>query len=78
MQTRLESAIEAVLNVGSGMLVAWIMTLTVLPGIYGYDVDPREGFEITCIFTVVSVLRSYLWRRFFNGRLKKGFLNGER
>ena len=68
MQTRLISLIEAMLNTASGFIISWIMTFTVIP-LFGYNVTISEGFGITVIYTVVSLVRSYLWRRYFNGIL---------
>tara|TARA_B100000315_G_scaffold135684_1_gene124993 strand:- start:163 stop:363 length:201 start_codon:yes stop_codon:yes gene_type:complete len=56
---------ETALNVGSGFLIAWIMTITVLP-LFGLNATINESFQITLIYTLVSVLRGYLWRRYFN------------
>ncbi len=70
MQTRWESLIEGCLNTASGFIIAWILTLTVLP-LFGYQVSVGKGFWITVIFTVVSVIRNYVWRRYFNGKLKR-------
>ena len=65
MQSKRESLIEIGLNVGSGFLIAWVMTITVLP-LFGLNATINESFQITLIFTLVSVLRGYLWRRYFN------------
>ena len=65
MQSEKESLIEIGLNVGSGFLIAWVMTITVLP-LFGLNATINESFQITLIFTLVSVLRGYLWRRYFN------------
>ena len=65
MQSKRESLVEIALNVGSGFLVAWIMTITVLP-LFSLNATVSESFQITLIFTLVSVLRGYLWRRYFN------------
>ncbi len=65
MQSKRESLIEIGLNVGSGFLVAWVMTLTVLP-LFGLNTTINESFQITLIYTLVSVFRGYLWRRYFN------------
>tara|TARA_B100000315_G_scaffold252617_1_gene289742 strand:+ start:530 stop:754 length:225 start_codon:yes stop_codon:yes gene_type:complete len=65
MQSKRESLIEIGLNVGSGFLIAWFMTITVLP-LFGLNATINESFQITLIFTLVSVLRGYLWRRYFN------------
>ena len=67
-QTKLESAIEVFFNYASGFLIAYLTyAFIVLP-------DPwlkNSPFWVTTLFTVVSVIRSFLWRRFFNAGLHK-------
>lgn len=65
-QSKLESKIEVTANYVSGFLLAWF-TWTLLregPMEWGW-LTTENGFAITCVFTVVSVTRSYYWRRFF-------------
>lgn len=66
MQTRLESFIEAWANVIVGYLVAVAANYWLLP-LWGYQVTPRASFEIGLAFTGVSLVRSYIIRRWFNG-----------
>ena len=75
MQTRLQSLIEVAANVASGFVVAWLTGLWVYP-LLGYHVSAGTNTTITVIFTVVSVVRSYLWRRWFNYR-HRGAGDGE-
>lgn len=65
-QSKLESRIEIGANYVSGFLLAWLTwTLLVLgPLTWGWIVV-ENGFAITMVFTVVSIIRSYYWRRFF-------------
>ena len=65
MQSHWESFLETALNTASGFAISWLMTSWVLP-LYGFPVTASQGFQITCIFTVISIFRSYLWRRTFN------------
>jgi len=65
MQSKRESLIEIGLNVGSGFMIAWVMTITVLP-LFGLHTTINESFQITVIFTFASIIRGYLWRRYFN------------
>ena len=64
-QTRVASAVEAIANVATGFVVALLVSYVVYP-MYGWA--PTEGtiLQLTIIFTTTSVIRSYLWRRFFN------------
>jgi len=53
--------------VGSGFFLDIIIQLTIFPF---FDLHPTifENFQIALIFTMVSMTRSALWRRFFRKR----------
>ena len=55
---------ESVIDVGSGFFLAIIIQLTIFPL---FDLHPTifENFQIALIFTMVSMTRSALWRRYF-------------
>ena len=77
-QTRLGSLIEAIVNVVIGFLINWIANLLILP-LFGFDVTPAQAFHMGLLFTVISVVRSYVIRRWFNHRLHRaveGLVNG--
>lgn len=67
MQSRLQSAIESCTNVAIGYFVALAAQLAVFP-MYGIDVKLADNVQIGIIFTAVSLVRSYVIRRFFNRR----------
>lgn len=69
MQTRLESFIEANVNTFVGFLVSWITAYFVLP-LFGMKKSVVSSFEITVIFTFLSIARNYIIRRIFNGKEK--------
>ena len=68
MQTRYQSLIESLLNIGSGFFVSLAVWTVLIVPVWHLPVNMVENLQITCVFTVVSVARSYLWRRFFNWR----------
>lgn len=70
MQTRLSSLIEAVINVAIGFVVSLLLTAILLPA-YGHQVTWSENFQITGVFTITSILRSYLIRRYFNAQIHR-------
>ena len=70
MQTRAESLKESALNIAIGYLVALLSQLIVFP-IVGIQVDFTTNLEIGLYFTVISLIRSYLVRRWFNGKEKQ-------
>jgi hypothetical protein len=63
-QTRLGSAVEAVANVAIGYFVAIGAQLLIFP-FFGVNLPLHENLLIGGIFTVVSLVRSYLLRRLF-------------
>ena len=65
MQTKKWSMIETLVSVGIGLLIGVILNMLVLP-LFDYDVSLTDGVLISIIFTAVSVVRSYVVRRFFN------------
>ncbi|WP_164503155.1 hypothetical protein [Nitrosomonas sp. JL21] len=69
MQTRLQSLLEAWINVIIGYVVALATQIVVFPW-YDIEVSISQNLQIGLIFTAVSIARSYLVRRFFN-RLHK-------
>jgi hypothetical protein len=69
-QTRLSSLIEAVINVAIGFVVSLLLTALVLPA-YGHHVTFAQNLQITAIFTVASIARSYAVRRWFNARIHR-------
>lgn len=64
-QTRTGSAIEAFVNVAVGFGVSMLANLIVLPW-FGFKVSVGSAFGIGIIFTLISIVRSYLLRRLFN------------
>lgn len=58
------SLVEAIANVGAGFGVAVLMQIVVFP-LFGLYVPFTDNLAISAIFTVVSMLRSYVLRRVF-------------
>lgn len=69
-QTRIQSAIEQVLNVGSGFIVSLAFLTWIVVPVWHLQVNRVENIQITAAFTVLSVVRGYVWRRIFN-RIRK-------
>ena len=66
-QTKLQSLTEAVSNVAIGFGVALSSQLIIYP-LYDIHISFTKNVSLTCVFTVISILRSYVVRRFFNRR----------
>ena len=65
MQSRLESLIEAAINVALGYMVALGAQLVVFP-LFSINIPLSSNIAIGMIFTLVSLVRSYPLRRLFN------------
>lgn len=70
MQTRLGSLTEAMVNVAIGFGINYVMNLVILGAIMGLPITLLDNLYIGLLFTGVSVARSYVVRRWFNGREK--------
>lgn len=70
MQSRIESFIESAANVLIGYCVALVSQLVIFP-IVGIYVGLSTNLIIGLWFTVISVIRSYVLRRYFNRRIKQ-------
>lgn len=67
-QTRLGSLIEVMINIAIGFAINWVANLYILP-LYGFQITGGQAFSMGLLFTVISVVRSYVIRRWFNGRI---------
>ena len=64
MQSKRLSLVEACTNVACGIVLAWVVTFAVFPW-FGYEARWDKALGISLIFTIVSLLRSYVLRRLF-------------
>lgn len=71
-QSRLGSFIEAWANVLIGFGINMVANMAVLP-LFGFPVSAGQAFGIGLIFTAISIVRSYVIRRWFNRMLQRGF-----
>lgn len=67
MQTRKASAIEALANTAVGWTINFTANILFLPLLYRPDHNIRSAFYIGVVFTGISLARSYVLRRWFNG-----------
>jgi hypothetical protein len=65
MQTKLESLKESFTNILIGYSVSLVSQLVIFP-MFGIDVPLSSNIKIGLWFTVVSIIRSYVIRRWFN------------
>lgn len=64
-QTKLSSFAEAWVNIGVGFSLNWCCNMLFLP-LFGFNVTGGQAFQIGVLFTAISLIRSYVLRRFFN------------
>ena len=69
MQTKRQSLIETLTSVFVGWLIGVILNLTILP-LFDYNITVVDSLWVSLIFTVISVVRGYLIRRFFDSKEK--------
>jgi cytochrome c biogenesis protein CcdA len=66
MQSKKKSFIESVANVVAGLLLSWLIWQIVIIPIFKIYPSNQEIIIISIIFTILSILRSYVIRRIFN------------
>lgn len=64
VQSRAMSLVEALANVAVGFVVAVLTQRAVFP-LFGIQTDWSVDFAIGGLFTVMSIVRSYIMRRLF-------------
>lgn len=65
MQSKRWSAAEVVSSTLFGFIVAMLTNAVVFP-FFGYNLPFVTNINITIVYTLVSILRSYVFRRVFN------------
>lgn len=65
MQTKKQSLFESSVNVVIGYLVALLSQFVIFP-LFGLDVPLSDNLLIGLWFTIISIVRSYTLRRYFN------------
>ena len=74
-QSRLGSFIEAWVNVLIGFGINFIANMAILPAFGFTSLTLMLNLYIGLIYTVISVARSYVIRRWFNRRLRRASEN---
>ena len=67
-QSRVSSLIEALFNVAIGFGINFTANMLIFPQ-FGFHITPSANLAMGAIYTGISIVRSYLIRRFFNARL---------
>ena len=70
MQTKAQSLTEALTNVLTGYIVAIISQMVLFP-LVGIECAFTTNLKLGLYFTLISLVRSYVIRRYFNKGLDK-------
>ena len=65
MQTKKESLLEILISVTIGWLIGFISNMVILP-LFGYPISVADSIYISILFTLISIIRGYIVRRYFN------------
>ena len=69
-QTKTGSLIESIINIFIGYIVALVSQILIFP-IFDINISFSENILIGAWFTLISLVRSYIIRRWFNAKLHK-------
>ena len=69
-QTRKHSFIESCVNIIVGFIVSLVSQIVIFP-LFNIHIEFKDNILIGLYFTVISIVRSYLLRRYFTGRIKE-------
>lgn len=64
-QRKIHSFLEALTNTAIGWIVSFVFWITVVRPLFGIETTMAENVHITNLFTVISILRGYLVRRWY-------------
>ena len=64
-QSKIASGLEASANTLSGYFISLALWMYIAGPFFGYEVTLDKGIGLTLLFTVTSLIRSYVWRRWF-------------
>jgi membrane protein implicated in regulation of membrane protease activity len=64
-QSKKHSVMEAITSTAVGFLVTWFAGLVIYP-LVGVQVSTGQNTVVVLLFTVVSLVRGYVLRRYFN------------
>lgn len=67
MQTKKQSLIESLTNVLIGYMTAFISQLLIFP-LFEIKISIQDNLLIGLYFTLISLIRSYIIRRYFNNK----------
>lgn len=66
-QTNFGSFVESWANIAVGLAFSYVANLIILPRFGFTSLTPEKNLAIGCCYTAVSLVRSFMIRRWFNG-----------
>ena len=69
MQTKFQSLLESFINILIGYFTALLSQILIFP-LFNIYVSTQDNLLIGFYFTIISLIRSYLIRRYFNKKSK--------
>lgn len=72
MQSKIQSFIEAWVNVALGFGINFLANMFIFP-LFGWNISVADNLLLGLIYTAISIARSYCIRRWFNSFLRKAF-----
>jgi len=63
-QSKAQSLIESLTNTGVGVVISLVANAIIMPMV-GLPISVTQNITITVIYTIISVTRSYIVRRYF-------------
>lgn len=66
MQSRKSSFFEVLYGTAFAFCISALVQQFIVNRIWGFHASLTDNLAITSLFTAVSLIRSYWWRRFFN------------
>ncbi len=68
-QTKLGSFYESVINIIIGWIINFTANMTIFP-LFGWEISVEQNIYLGTIYTFISLIRSYVIRRWFNAKLR--------
>lgn len=72
MQSRFESFLESTFNIIAGFIIAVVSQRYIFP-LYGVHMPLSTNIWVTFWLTIISMIRSYCFRRYFNAKTIKRY-----
>jgi uncharacterized membrane protein len=70
--TKKIALIESIVNVTSGLLLSVFVVQPIVFNWFDISLPMHQNVYIAVIFTVVSIARGYVWRRWFHKKFYEG------